>query len=201
MTTNKHLCGGILALLLCLTGCGEQVDREPTRMTGDAERSIYDFTVKDIDGRDVELGSHQGKVLLVVNVASKCGFTPQYEGLQKLYETYEDKGFLVLGFPANNFLWQEPGTNEEIKSFCTLKYNVTFPMFAKISVKGSDQHPLYAFLTDKQANPTVDGKISWNFNKFLIARDGRVIRQFGSRTKPLADELVKDVEAALAEGA
>ncbi len=170
-------------------------------MTGDAERSIYDFTVKDIDGRDVELGSHQGKVLLVVNVASKCGFTPQYEGLQKLYETYEDKGFLVLGFPANNFLWQEPGTNEEIKSFCTLKYNVTFPMFAKISVKGSDQHPLYAFLTDKQANPTVDGKISWNFNKFLIARDGRVIRQFGSRTKPLADELVKDVEAALAEGA
>jgi glutathione peroxidase len=200
MITSKQLGGSMLSLLLCLTGCGKQVDMERAKMNEGAKRSIYDFTVKDIDGRDVDLGSYKGSVLLIVNVASKCGFTPQYEGLQKLYETHKDKGLVILGFPANDFLWQEPGTDKEIKSFCTLKYNVTFPMFAKISVKGSDQHPLYAFLTDKQANPSVDGKISWNFNKFLVARDGRVIRQFGSRTKPLADELVKAVEAALAEG-
>ncbi len=199
MTASNRMNGGVLWLLLCLTGCDRQVDVEHAKMNERAKRSIYDFAVKDIDGRDVNLESYKGKVLLVVNVASKCGFTPQYEGLGKLYEAYRDRGLVVLGFPANNFLWQEPGTNEEIKSFCTLKYNVTFPMFAKISVKGSDRHPLYAFLTDKQANPSVDGKISWNFNKFLVARNGRVIRQFGSRTKPLSDELVKAVEAALAE--
>ena len=201
MTAYRQATGTLLSLLLGLTGCDEQVSMERAKMNESAKRSIYDFTVKDIDGHDVDLGSYKGQVLLIVNVASKCGFTPQYEGLQKLYETYKERGLVVLGFPANNFLWQEPGTDEEIKSFCTVKYNVTFPMFAKISVKGSDQHPLYVFLTDKQANPSVDGKISWNFNKFLIGRDGRVIRQFGSRTKPLADELVKAVEAALAEGA
>ncbi len=168
-------------------------------MAEGATRSIYDFAAKDINGGEVSLESYKGKVLLIVNVASKCGFTPQYEGLQKLYETHKDQGLVVLGFPANDFLWQEPGTDSEIKAFCTTTYGVTFPMFAKISVKGSGQHPLYAFLTDKKANPSVNGKISWNFNKFLIGRDGRVIRQFGSRDKPLGDEMVKAVKAALAE--
>jgi glutathione peroxidase-family protein len=168
-------------------------------VTEDPPTSIHDFTVQDIDGHDVSLGTYKGQVLLVVNVASRCGFTRQYDGLQKLYEAYKNRGLVVLGFPSNSFLWQEPGTNEQIKSFCTTKYSVTFPMFAKLSVKGSDQHPLYAFLTDKAANPAVDGKISWNFNKFLIGRDGCVIKQFGSRAKPLGEPLVKAIEAALAE--
>ncbi|MBN1343823.1 MAG: glutathione peroxidase [Phycisphaerae bacterium] len=161
--------------------------------------SIHDFTMKDIDGNDVSLSTHKGKVMLIVNVASKCGFTPQYEGLERLYARYKDRGLVVLGFPANNFLWQEPGSDAEIKAFCSTKYNVTFPMFAKISVKGSDQHELYRYLTDKRANPRVDGKISWNFNKFLIDRKGNVVGQFGSRTKPESQELVQAIEKALAE--
>lgn len=122
------------------------------------QKSIYDFTLKDIDGKDVTIEQYRGKVLLMVNVASKCGFTPQYEGLEKLFLKYKDKGFFVLGFPANNFLSQEPGTDEEIKQFCSLKYNVTFPMFSKISVKGKDKHPLYRFLTEKATDPEFAGE-------------------------------------------
>ena len=199
MTRHGKLICKSLVLTICVAGCGGKTHLEGADMAQSPPKSVHDFTLKDIDGQDVNLGSLKGQVLLIVNVASKCGFTPQYDGLQKLYETYRDKGLVVLGFPANDFLWQEPGTDEQIKSFCTLKYDVTFPMFAKISVKGSNQHPLYAFLTDKQANPSVNGKISWNFNKFLIGRDGRVIRQFGSRAKPQGEELVKSIEAALAE--
>lgn len=160
-------------------------------------KSIYDFTMKDIDGKDVSLADFKGKVLLVVNVASKCGFTGQYAGLEKLYQTYAGKGLVVLGFPANNFMGQEPGTEAEIKNFCTLTYGVTFPMFAKISVKGKDIHPLYAFLTSKEKNPEHGGAISWNFNKFLIGRDGRILEHFDSRTAPDNPELIAAIEQAL----
>ncbi len=161
--------------------------------------SIYDFTMKDIDGKEVRLAEFRGKVVLIVNVASKCGFTPQYEGLEKLYEKYREQGLVILGFPANDFLGQEPGTDADIKSFCSLTYNVTFPMFSKISVKGRDQHPLYAFLTGKDTNPGFAGAITWNFNKFLVGRDGKIVNRFGSKTAPENPELVAAVEAALKE--
>ena len=160
-------------------------------------KRIYDFTMKDIDGKEISLSTFQGKVLLVVNVASKCGFTRQYEGLEKLYQSNADKGLVVLGFPANNFMGQEPGTEAEIKSFCTLTYGVTFPMFSKISVKGKDIHPLYAFLTSKETNPESAGAISWNFNKFLIGRDGQILGHYGSRTEPDDPELVQAIAQAL----
>ena len=162
-----------------------------------AANSIYGFTMKDIDGKEISLGSYTSKVVMVVNVASRCGFTPQYEGLEKLYQTYKDRGFVILGFPANNFLGQEPGTDAEIKSFCSLKYNVTFPMFSKLSVRGSDKHPLYQYLTEKQSNPEFAGDITWNFNKVLIGRDGKIINRFGSRTKPEDKEVIHAIEAAL----
>jgi glutathione peroxidase-family protein len=160
-------------------------------------KNIYDFTMKDIDGKDVRLSDYKGKVLLIVNVASKCGFTGQYAGLEKLFRTYADRGLVVLGFPANNFFRQEPGTEAEIKSFCTLTYGVTFPMFAKISVKGKDIHPLYAFLTAKETHPKFAGAISWNFNKFLIGRDGAIAGRFGTRTPPDDPALIAAVEQAL----
>lgn len=159
--------------------------------------NIYDFTMRDIDGKDVSLSAFQGKVLLIVNVASKCGFTGQYEGLEKLYKAHKDQGLVVLGFPSNDFLGQEPGTEAEIKRFCTLTYGVTFPMFAKIPVKGKDIHPLYAFLTSKETNPKFGGAISWNFNKFLIGRDGVIVGRFGSRTQPDDKELVEAADQAL----
>jgi glutathione peroxidase len=159
--------------------------------------SVHRFTMTDIDGKDVSLADYKGKVLMLVNVASKCGFTGQYKDLQLLYERYKDRGFVILGFPSNNFMGQEPGTDEEIKQFCTLNYGVSFPMFSKISVRGKDQHPLYAFLTDKTLHPDFGGKISWNFNKFLVDGDGRVIARFGSRDNPLDDEVATAVEGAL----
>jgi glutathione peroxidase len=161
--------------------------------------SIYDFTLKDIDGNDVNLGKYKGNVLLIVNTASRCGYTPQYEALQAIFERYRDQGFYVLGFPANNFMGQEPGTEKEIKEFCTLKYNVTFPMFSKISVTGSDQHPLYRFLTNKKTNPEFGGDISWNFNKFLINRNGKIVARFGSKEKPDDPAVTAAIEKALAE--
>ncbi|MGE0126900.1 MAG: DUF1573 domain-containing protein [Blastocatellales bacterium] len=162
-----------------------------------AEKSVLDFTLKSIDGKDVKLSDYRGKALLLVNVASKCGYTPQYEGLQAIYARYRDQGLVVLGFPANNFMGQEPGTNEEIKQFCTLKYNVTFPMFAKISVKGSDIHPLYQFLTNKETNPNFGGDITWNFNKFLVDRNGKVIARFETKEKPEGEKVTQAIEQAL----
>ena len=138
--------------------------------------------------------------MLIVNVASFCGYTPQYEGLEAIYRKYKDRGLVVLGFPANNFGSQEPGTNEEIKTFCSRKYNVTFPMYAKISVAGSDQAPLYRFLTDKQANPATGGEIRWNFTKFLVDRDGKVAARFESAVKPESPELAAAIEKALGLG-
>ena len=159
--------------------------------------NIYEFTMRDIDGKNASLSAYKGKVMLIVNVASKCGFTGQYAGLEKLYTSYTNRGLVVLGFPANDFLGQEPGTDAEIKSFFTRTYGVTFPMFSKITVKGKDIHPLYTFLTAKETNANFGGAISWNFNKFLIGRDGAIVGRFGSRTKPDDKELVAAVQQAL----
>ena len=161
------------------------------------EKSMYEFTMKDIDGNPVKLDTYKGKVVMIVNVASKCGFTPQYEGLEAIYEKYKDQGFVILGFPANNFLSQEPGTEAEIKEFCSSKYKVTFPMFAKISVKGTDQHPFYTFLTNKESDPGFDGDITWNFNKFLTDRNGKVIARFDSADTPQSEKVTAAIEKAL----
>ncbi len=157
-------------------------------------KTVYSFTMETINGEAKPLSDYKGKTLLIVNVASKCGFTPQYAGLEKLYERYKDRGLVVLGFPANNFLGQEPGSNPEIKSFCSLKYGVTFPMFSKISVKGKDMDSLYRYLT---AESGFNGDISWNFNKFLVGPDGKVIARYGSKTEPLSKELIEKIEAVL----
>ena len=162
-------------------------------------KSVLDFTMKDIDGKDVKLKQYKGKVLLVVNTASKCGYTPQYESLQAVYDKYKAEGFYVLGFPANNFGGQEPGTEAEIKEFCTSKYKVRFPLFAKISVKGEDQHPLYQFLTSKETNPNFAGDISWNFNKFLVDKKGKVVARFGSKDKPDGEAVTQAIEKYLKE--
>ena len=159
--------------------------------------SVYDFTLNSIDGATTPLASFKGKVVLLVNVASKCGFTPQYAGLEKLYEKYKDKGFVIVGVPANNFGAQEPGSNEEIKTFCSRNYNVTFPMMSKVSVKGKDTAPLYQYLTDAKAK--TGGEIQWNFTKFLVDKKGNVINRFESAVTPEAADLVKAVEAALAQ--
>jgi glutathione peroxidase len=160
-------------------------------------RTIFDFTMKDISGSEVPLRSFEGRAFLVVNVASKCGFTPQYKGLQELYDRYREKGFEILGFPANNFLWQEPGSDADIRQFCSTKYSVTFPMFSKISVKGRDIHPLYEFLTSPETDPKFQGAIGWNFAKFLLDRKGNVVARFEPKTEPLAPEVVQAVENAL----
>jgi glutathione peroxidase len=135
--------------------------------------------------------------VLIVNVASRCGFTPQYAGLEALYEKYKDRGFVILGFPANNFGGQEPGTNEEIKTFCSSKYNVTFPMYSKISVKGDDKAPLYQFLTDQQANPATGGEIQWNFTKFLVDKNGKVVARFEPKVTPESPDVAGAIEKAL----
>ena len=169
----------------------------PSPSTPPKEKSMYEFSMKDIDGKDVKLDAYKGKVLMIVNTASKCGLTPQYEGLQALYDNYKDKGFAILGFPANNFMGQEPGTEKEIKEFCALKYKVSFPMFSKISVKGTDQHPFYTFLTNKETNAGFDGDITWNFEKFVVDKSGKVIARFSPKTTPDDPEIAKTIENAL----
>jgi glutathione peroxidase len=159
--------------------------------------TVLDFTMKSIDGKDTPLSSYKGKVIMIVNVASKCGYTPQYEGLQAIYAKYKDQGLVILGIPANNFMGQEPGTDEEIKTFCQTKYNVSFPMFSKVSVKGSDIHPLYQYLTSKETNPEFAGDITWNFNKFLVDRDGKVIARFSTKEKPESEVITQKIEQAL----
>lgn len=165
--------------------------------TAFAASSVYDFTMPALNGTPVPLAGFKGKVVLVVNVASQCGYTPRYEGLQALYAKYKDQGFVIAGFPANNFGGQEPGTNEEIGAFCRSKYGVTFPMFSKISVKGGDKAPLYQFLTDRSANPKTGGEIQWNFTKFLVNREGKVIQRFEPEVEPQSKELVSAVESTL----
>ncbi len=160
-------------------------------------KSIYEFKVTDINGKEVKLKKYKNKIIMFVNTASKCGYTPQYEGLQKIYDKYKDQGFVILGFPANNFGGQEPGSNEEIKEFCTLKYKVSFPMFAKISVKGDDQHPLYQYLTSEKTDPKFAGEITWNFNKFLVNEKGEIIARFSSKETPESNEVTTAIENAL----
>jgi len=166
-----------------------------------APRDALDFRMQDLDGKEQDLGQWRGKVVLIVNTASKCGHTPQYAGLQKLWTEQGPKGLVVLGFPSNDFLWQEPGTSKEIKEFCSLKYRVTFPMFEKIEVKGKGQAPLYAFLTAQDANPAGKGKISWNFEKFLIGRDGKVAARFSPGTQPDAPEVTEAIAKELTKPA
>jgi glutathione peroxidase len=162
------------------------------------EKSIYDFTMNSIDGKATPLSSLKGKVVLLVNVASRCGFTPQYSALQSVYEKYKVRGFVIVGIPANNFGSQEPGTNEEIKTFCSTKYNVTFPMMSKVSVKGGDITPLYQYLTDKTANPQTGGEIQWNFTKFLVGPDGKPVARFEPNVTPDDPQVIAAIEKALA---
>jgi len=178
-----------LILMLCVA----------SSMLAAQAKSIYDFTMKSIDGQPVSLGSYSGKVVLLVNVASKCGFTPQYAGLEALYEKYKDRGLVIVGIPANNFAAQEPGTNEEIKKFCSNKYNVTFPMMAKVSVLGEDETPLYLFLTDKSVNPQIGGDIKWNFTKFLFDRSGKPVARFEPAVTPDSPQVIAAIESALGQ--
>jgi glutathione peroxidase len=157
--------------------------------------SVYDFTLNSINGKPLPLADFKGKVVMIVNVASFCGFTPQYAQLEAVYEKYKGQGLVIVGFPANNFMAQEPGTNEEIKTFCSRKYNVTFPLYSKISVKGDDKAPLYQFLTDPATK--TGGEIKWNFTKFLVDRNGKVVSRFESAVKPDAPEVIAQIEAAL----
>jgi len=177
---------------------GKDVVKDPSPAAPTTQAAgVLGYTVKDIDGKDVNLADFKGKVVLIVNVASKCGFTPQYKGLEALYEKYKDQGFVIVGFPANNFKSQEPGTNEEIKQFCSNKYNVTFPIMSKISVKGDDKAPVYHFLTEPSTAGEFAGEITWNFNKFLVDRNGNVMARFASNTTPENPTLVGAVEKAL----
>jgi glutathione peroxidase len=159
--------------------------------------SFLDVLVKDISGSEVSLRTFEGQVLLVVNVASRCGFTPQYAGLQTLYDRYRDRGFQVLAFPANDFLRQEPGSDSEIRQFCKTKYSVSFPLFSRISVRGKSIHPLYEYLTGPDTTPKFSGKIRWNFSKFLLDRRGTVVARFEPKTEPMSPEIIDAVESAL----
>jgi glutathione peroxidase len=183
--------------LLILAACVALVHAD-----GKGDKNVpaaLNFTMKSLDGKPLDLAQYQGKVVLIVNVASRCGFTPQYKGLQELYTKYGNKGLVVLGVPSNDFLAQEPGSNEEIAKFCSTEYGVTFPMTEKVVVKGDGQAPLYKFLTSKETNPKFGGPIKWNFNKFLIGKNGEVVGRFDSAVKPESETLVKAVEAELAK--
>ena len=161
------------------------------------DQTIYQFTMKSLSGEDISLQDYEGDVVLIVNTASKCGLTPQYEDLQALHEEMGEKGLKILGFPANNFMGQEPGTDEEIMGFCQKNYGVTFQMFSKISVKGEDQHPLYKFLTDKEMNGATGGGVKWNFQKYLVGKDGKVIRSFAPTTKVSSDRVREAISGAM----
>ena len=157
-------------------------------------QTIYQFTVEDINGKPFALADLKGKKVMIVNTASKCGLTPQYKELEALYKQYKDRDFIIIGFPANNFLGQEPGSNEQIASFCSINYGVTFPMMSKISVKGKNMHPLYQFLTQKSKNGVEDSKVKWNFQKYLIGRDGKLEKVIDPKTLPSSDEVTQWIE-------
>ena len=185
---------GCVALALIVGACKQGYSAEAAHAEGTAP--VYSFTLNDIDGNPLSLGSFQGKVLLLVNTASFCGNTPQYAGLQTLYEQYRNQGLEILAFPANNFGQQEPGSDEDIKSFCYTKYALEFPLFSKISVKGEDIHALYRYLTTQSPFP---GDIEWNFQKFLVDRHGQVIARYRPGLKPLSPQIVQDIERALSK--
>ena len=167
-----------------------------TMATQASAASLYDFTLPSLEGKPMPIADFKGKVILMVNVASRCGYTPQYKALESVYEKYKDKGFVILGFPANNFGAQEPGTNEEIKTFCSRTYNVSFPMYSKVSVKGDDETPIYNYLT-KSAKPDIAGDIKWNFTKFLVDRNGNVVHRFEPAVTPDSPEVIAAIEQLL----
>ena len=193
----KKLAKLSLAILFILitTNCNSQNKRnEQNNNNMQGTLTLHDFIVKDINGDEFDLSTLKGKKVLVVNVASKCGLTPQYKDLQALYEKYNQRDFVIIGFPANNFMGQEPGTNEEILEFCTLKYDVTFPMMGKISVKGKDQAPLYKWLTNKSENGKIDQKVTWNFQKFIIDENGHVVDVVMPKESPMSDKIINWLE-------
>lgn len=160
-------------------------------------RSVYEIELPSLNGKQVALSDYAGQVVLAVNVASKCGFTPQYKGLQTLHDRYSSRGFTVLGFPCNQFMHQEPGNAVQIQEFCSLNYGVTFPLFAKLDVKGDDQHALYAILSEFPDDKGKAGNVAWNFEKFLIGRDGRVVHRFRSKVEPEDPKVIASIEALL----
>ena len=185
-------------LLICSLGLiGMTTIQSNELVSNDDKSGFYNFTLNTIDGVPNKMSTYQGKVCLIVNVASKCGYTSQYANLEKVYQEYKNKGFMVLGFPANNFGGQEPGTDQEIKTFCSSSYNVNFNMYGKISVKGNDKHPLFTFLTSGAANSNLAGEIGWNFEKFLIDKNGKLIKRYKSNIDPMSAEMKTDIENAL----
>ena len=182
---------GVMACMAALILTAPLVAAEPT--------SVLDYKVKSIDGKDVDLSKYKGKVVLIVNVASKCGLTPQYTSLEGLHEKYADKGLAILGFPCNQFGGQEPGSEKQIADFCSKTYGVKFDMFAKVNVNGDEQADVYKFLTSEETDPQYPGVIKWNFEKFLIGRDGKIVQRFAPRVKPDSEEVVKAIEAELAK--
>ena len=185
----------ILVAVSIFYSCNGQnkIDKKNTKAMSE-KQSIYQFKVEDINGNIFDFSKLKGKKLMIVNTASKCGYTPQYEELQKLYEKYKDSGFEIVGFPANNFLWQEPGNNDEIASFCQKNYGVSFPMMSKISVKGKKKHPIYEFLTQKKKNAYTDSKVKWNFQKYLIDNEGYVCGVVYTKTSPLDEQITNWIE-------
>lgn len=185
-------------LLICSLGLIGMTTIQCNELVSNDDKSgFYNFTLNTIDGVPNKMSTYQGKVCLIVNVASRCGYTSQYANLEKVYQEYKNKGFMVLGFPANNFGGQEPGTDQEIKTFCSSSYNVTFNMYGKISVKGNDKHPLFTFLTSGAANSNIAGEIGWNFEKFLIDKNGKLIKRYKSNIDPMSLEMKTDIENAL----
>lgn len=198
MKTRAIITMSIIYAVLTLFGC-KQVKSRPENLMAE-KQTLYQFLeanpnakVRSIDGKEYDYSQLKGRKVLIVNTASECGYTPQYEDLQKLYDTYKDK-LVVLGFPANNFGGQEPGSNEDIKQFCTTKFNVTFPMFEKISVLGDDMAPIYKWLTSKVLNGWNDQQPKWNFNKYLIDEDGNLVKYFSSAVKPMSEEIVSELK-------
>lgn len=182
-----------LLIPIALAGAAVAGPRRANR----AVSPLLNRTMKSLDGKTVKLADYQGKVVMIVNTASKCGNTPQYAGLEEIYNKYKDRGFVILGFPANNFGSQEPGTDAQIREFCTQNYSVTFPMFSKISVKGSDQDPLYRYLTDKSTDPQFGGDVEWNFAKFLVNRKGQLVARFKASHKPTEQDVTDAIEHEL----
>jgi len=193
----RHSIIFLLVILISFTAYNNSFSSKPINKGNSMKGNIYDFVVKDIDGKNVKLSDYKGKVLLIVNVASKCGYTPQYEGLQKIYNQYKEKGFEILAFPCNDFRGQEPGSNEEIKEFCEANYGVSFKLFDKIKVLGDDRLPLYDMLINSDS--IEKGDVKWNFEKFLISKDGKVESRFRSKVKPESEEITSAIEQLLSK--
>ena len=185
----------IITLLVCFAACKKEATKETAEISSNTkteqmQKSIYDFKVTDLYGKEFDFSSLKGKKVMIVNTASECGLTPQYENLQSLYEQNKDNNFVIVGFPANNFGGQEPGSNEEIAQFCKMNYGVSFPMMSKISVKGDDMHPIYSYLTQKSKNGLEDSEVAWNFQKYLIDENGKLVRVVPPKTLPTDDTIV-----------